>query len=82
MGVYRDYMRGHSDRPNPHDTISKFTYELDSHIGEQKIIKGFKSIFEKTIPSRESLELLIEQDVFQSEVFSQLSLFPGPKQSQ
>jgi len=59
--------------------LNKFKFELDSHIGQHKAVKGFKTIIEKAIPSKASLELLIERDIFDSDVFKQLSLFPGPK---
>lgn len=48
-------------------------------MGKDKIVKGFKKIFVLSIPSQASLELLIERRIFNSEVFNELSLFPGPK---
>ena len=45
----------------------------------EEVIKNFKTIVERQIPSKASLELLIERDLFQSEVFKELNLYPGPR---
>lgn len=81
MNSFRGYIRRQSLRqleqsPNPVDI---FEAELNNCMGQEKVVRGFKTIVQKAIPSKASLELLIERNIFESEVFKTLSLFPGPK---
>ena len=64
------------DSDNP---VENFEYELDQYIGSDKLHKGFKRIVDKFVPSKASLEFLIEKRIFESEVFKELNLFPLPK---
>ena len=81
MNSFESYIRKQTQKlierdPSP---INCFEAELNNCMGQDKVVRGFKTIVQKAIPSKASLELLIERNIFESEVFKELSLFPGPK---